>query len=57
MANRIREAMNISDPAPTGSAVTAVEADETDEGHDKSKPLAGLRAISSTPLRLANAAA
>jgi transposase-like protein len=37
MANRIREAMNISDPAPMGSAVTAVEADETDLGHDKSK--------------------
>jgi hypothetical protein len=30
MANRIREAMNINDPAPMGSAVTAVEADETD---------------------------
>jgi hypothetical protein len=47
--------MNINDPAPMGSAVTAVESDETDQGHDKRA--AGLRAISSTPLRLSNAAA
>jgi hypothetical protein len=38
MVNRIREAMNISDPAPMGSVLTAVEADETDQGHNKSKP-------------------